>query len=475
MTTEVLAARGADGRRARAVVVGAGVSGLVVAHDLARAGVQVAVLEAESIAGGRLRRARLGEHHLDIGAEAFATRGGSVQRLLEELQIEDRVVRPARLGAWTVGERHALPLPEAGVLGVPSHPLSRSARSSLGLRGALRASIDPILPRRIGSRSGSVAELVRTRLGRRALDRLVAPVVRGVYSLDPDRLPVAAVPKLGAAIERHGSIIAASREVRADQSAAGGAVATLDGGMTVLVEALLRGLELAGGELRAGERAVSLERRPLTIVTQSKERFPADVIVLAVAESAARALLGLPVPESGIETPVEVIALHVDDARLDAAPRGTGVLVAEGSSASAKALTHVTAKWPHLSLPANEHVLRLSYGRAGRPPETEGLSDEAAAALALADASRLLGLDLRPETLRAAVRHRWHNGLPPTPERRIDPIRGVLLAGDWLSGSGLASVIPAARNTARQALRYLNTRSASEAGSDTEGAPDDLD
>lgn len=455
--------------RGSAVVVGAGISGLVVARDLARAGVQVTVVEAQPIAGGRVRRAELGELHIDIGAEAFATRGGSVRELLDELHLGDRVVGPARLGSWTVGERYAFPLPAAGALGVPAHPLSRGARDTLGFFGALRASIEPLLPRRIGRRSGSLAELVRLRLGRRALDRLVAPVVRGVYSADPAQLETAAVPGLGAALASGSSLIAASRKLRDEQSAAGAAVASLDGGMTVLVDALLLELERLGVELRTGERAVGLELRPRAVITASGIQLPTDVIVLAVAESVARALLDLPALGCAPEAPVEVIALRLDDARLDAAPRGTGVLVAEGCKASAKALTHVTAKWPHLSLPPGEHVLRLSYGRAGRPPETARLSDAAAAELALSDASLLLGLELRPGDLRGAVRQRWNNGFPGSCERSIAPREGVMLTGDWVHGSGLASVLPGARRIARDALHQLTTRSSQAACSHVEG------
>ncbi len=469
MATDRFAASATGESRGSAIVVGAGVSGLVVARDLARAGVRVTLIEAQAVAGGRLRRAELGDLRIDIGAEAFATRGGSVRALLDELHLGDRVVRPARLGAWTVGESYALPLPEAGALGVPARPLSRSARETLGFFGALRASIEPLLPRWIGMRSGSLAELVRLRLGRRVLNRLVAPVVRGVYSADPAQLQAAALPGIGDALVNGSSLIAASRKLRDEQSAAGAAVASLDGGMTVLVDALLLELERLGVELRAGERAAALELRPRAVITASGTRLPADVIVLAVAESVARALLGLPALERARETPVEVVALRLVDSRLDAWPRGTGVLVAEGGSVSAKALTHVTAKWPHLSLPPGEHVLRLSYGRAGRAPEIAELSDAKAAEFALSDASQLLGLELDPHALRGAIRHRWNNAPPPSPERSIEPREGIMLTGDWVHGSGLASVIPGARSTARDALHYLTTRSTQAARPRAEG------
>lgn len=525
-----------------AIVVGGGVSGLVAALELAERGLAVTLLEQQDIVGGRLRAARLsnasngsandavcesgagagrgiGESDvdsqlgigIDIGAEAFATRGGVVAELLDELGIADRIVAPAPLGAWTVGDAVALPLPEAGALGIPAHPLSSATRRALGTAGALRAAVEPALPRRIGRRAGSLAELVSARLGVKVLERLVAPVALGVHSADPVALPIDAAHGLGAAFERTGSLIKASRQLRESNAAAGGAVAGIKGGMTALVDALLVALDRLGVTVRTGVSVAALEfeahgaggersscadagsvegnayRSDLggsapAVVTSAGERLRADAVVLAVPESMARALLGesdslersqfeaglrvagrssvgptRSAPEMAFETAVEVVALLIEEPLLDTAPRGTGVLAAAGSSASAKALTHVTAKWPHLDVPPGMHVLRLSYGRAGREPESSGLDDAALAELALADASALLGVKLRPESLRALTRQRWQNGLPPDERRAFAPPVGVQIAGDWVSGSGLASVIPGARVAAQLAAEPLVT------------------
>ena len=60
------------------VVVGGGMGGLTVAHDLARAGLRVIVCEASDAVGGLLRRGRVGGIDLDLGAESFATRTDAV-------------------------------------------------------------------------------------------------------------------------------------------------------------------------------------------------------------------------------------------------------------------------------------------------------------------------------------------------------------------------------------------------------------
>ena len=107
---------------------------------------------------------------------------------------------------------------------------------------------------------------------------------------------------------------------------------------------------------------------------------------------------------------VELVTLVLDAPGLDAAPRGTGVLVAaDAPGVTAKALTHSTAKWSWLAEQAGgRHVVRLSYGRAGAANPLDGRSDAEVAELALADASLLLGVQLDERMLRASGRTEWN-------------------------------------------------------------------
>lgn len=473
-----------DAHVAHVAVVGGGVAGLVVARDLARAGVHVTLFEAAPRLGGRIRAAEVAGLSLDIGAEAFATRGGEVEALTTELGIASGVVRPAALGSWLVAGANgaAVPLPPAGAMGIPAAPLAPASRSALGLVGALRAAIEPWLPRRIGRDSATLADLVRARAGVAVLDRLVRPVTLGVFSAPPERIPLTSAATLVDEYSRSGSLIRAAGRLRDSAAAAGGAVATLRGGMSELVEALAADAAAAGADLRlntvvagvnvAGIRpSVELEIRaagtPQTAkFTDAVESMRVDAVVLALPEAAARSLLGSPVPEA-TTAPVEVIALVLDASNpavcpLVAAPRGTGALVAAGGSGdviTAKALTHVTRKWPRDERKAWE-VVRLSYGRDGAAPETEGLDDAAAQALALIDASRILGTALPGEAVVGFARQRWE--MPSRGARELPELPpGVSLAGDWVDGVGFAALVPAARALAATLATQLLTATAS--------------
>ena len=472
--------------RPHVAVVGGGISGLVAARELARAGAAVTVIERDEHLGGRVRGAALCGAPFDVGAEAFATRGGAVEALVSDLGLTTHIVHPARLGSWVVTAEGARPLPPGGAVGIPVRPLSAEARAHLGLRGAVRAAVEPLLRRdRAGSAASDVPEtlgaLVRRRLGERVLDRLVRPIALGVYSTDPDRLELSAVPGLAAAYARTGSLVRAARQLRDASAHAGGAVAALAGGMTALTGALVADVRDRGVEIRTGTRVVELTRgvsehpaapgrrsEPQWMLRDSvgKTILRCDAVLLAVPESVAATLLAERTPPPR-EHDIEVVALAVADTRLDAAPRGTGALVADGAGIAAKALTHVTAKWPDraATVPAGTHVLRLSYGRAGVAPETAGLSDTETLGLACRDASLILGVPIDSAAVRDWVRQPWIVGAPPGPTPRLLPPPGVDVAGDWVSGTGLASVVPGARAAAARLLTHLSPMNESSVSS----------
>lgn len=459
-----------------AVVVGGGVAGLVAARELALAGLRPLVLEAWRSPGGVVGRHEVDGLHLDAGAESFATRGGVVAELAAELGLSDRVVAPEPHGAWVRLPHGAGPLPRTGLLGIPADPWAPDVRRTLGTAGALRASLDRVLPASAGLRAAggagpTLGGLVRTRMGRRVLDRLVRPVVAGVHAAEPDDTAVDAVaPGLSDAVRRAGSLAGGVAALRA-LAPAGSAVAGFRGGLHVLVDALVADVTARGGEVRTGVRAVAVTRdaggfHVTAAGPDGEQRLDAPRLVVATPR-ATELLAGVAPGLAGLHTDpgadIVLVTLVLDAPELDAAPRGTGVLVARDVPAvRAKALTHATAKWGWLAEAAGpgRHVVRLSYGRAGDDPGADPLPADlpGLTALALRDAAAVLGVPLRPEQVRASARVAWRQGLPvPTAAHRstvrevrgaVAAVPGLAVVGAWVAGNGLASVVPDARATA---------------------------
>jgi len=495
----------------RIVVVGGGVAGLVVARECARPGFAVTLLEASGRVGGSVAPLELDGLTLDAGAESFATRGGHVAALLESLGLSDDVVQPDAAGAWVRHGSRSVPLPKAGLLGIPSSPLASDVVAAIGRRGAFRAYLDRLKPVLKIGQEKRLGALVRQRMGDKVLDLLVAPVVTGVYSASPDDLDVDVVaPGLNAALTRLGSLSGAVGELRATAKA-GSAVGGIRGGMWRLPAALAEDIRERGGTIRVDAPVAAIDpvaapteedlaaetveavletivageldaipsldepERPArwTVRLADGEEIPADVVVVAAPADPALDLLATADPAlaelAELEWPaassVELVTLVLADDRLAAAPQGTGVLVADTADAdvTAKAMTHSSAKWAWVAEAAGpgHHVVRLSYGRAGRPAESRDLDDARLRELAIADASRLLNIPLRASDLVAFARTPWTNALPyATVGQRdriqrvregADAIEGLEVTGSWLTGTGLASVVPDARRVAENA------------------------
>lgn len=491
-------------------VVGAGIAGLVAARACARLGLSVLILEAADVAGGCVGRTELAGLSLDTGAEGFATRNDSVAELLGELGLGDDIVDPNQAGAWlrlpplTGTDAITVPMPKLSLLGIPSSPLADDVRAAIGWKNSIRAYSDRLRPVLTIGTEKNFGKLVEQRMGKAVLDRLVSPISSGVYSADAHDLEVDVVaPGLNAALTRAGSLSGAVALLKSDAKPGAG-VRGIRGGMHRLVDALLAETAHFDAELRLGARVTGLgenadgswaltaterpapatepgatepEAEPDSPGSEPIERtFTARTVILAAPATVSLGLLSLARP-AWIEasdsawasgSAVEIVTLVLDAPALDAAPRGTGVLVASGTpGTTAKALTHSTAKWAWLAEAAGpgRHVVRLSYGRLGQESPSSALDDAELTALALRDASAILGVPLTAAHLVDSARTPWRDALSHAAigqRERVAALRARLeeettlaATGSWLGGTGLASVVPDATAAASGIRRHF--------------------
>jgi oxygen-dependent protoporphyrinogen oxidase len=415
----------------RSVVIGSGAAGLIAARELLARGDAVTVLEATETIGGRVTSLELDGLTLDAGAESFATRGDAVATLAEELGLS--VGPPAATPAWVVAPGRAYQLPATGWLGIPTHPLDRDVRKVIGSSAAVHASLEPHRPLGEIPDDVTIGTLVRARLGDEIAEALVAPVLQGVYSRHIDTLQLADIsPTLPQELREAESLLKLAETKRA-LSPAGSAVLGVEGGMWRLTSALADDIRARGGSIvtSAAAEHLTFEDGAWRIVAGGGRLVADRVVVATPLPDAAPLIPDLPCPE---RKQVAVVTLVLDAPQLDGAPRGTGVLAMDGV-APAKALTHSTAKWPWLArLAGGRHVVRLSYALEALPADLD--------AGALADAARLLGVELTAQNLRGSAARIWTDAAP-TAVTDLNPASGLYLVGSAAGLTGLANIAAA--------------------------------
>ena len=435
------------------VVIGAGISGMLAALRATSRGETVVVLEKEAHAGGLIAPVTIGEIDIDAGAEAFSTAGESFLQLLDELGLNDHIVSPQRTDARIVASPTLrYPIPH-GVLGIPSSledPELASIISPQGLEEARRLDAQPV-----GELQGvSVAELVKTRLGSEFVDKLVNPLFSGVHGSSAHTLSAeSTIPALLRALRETGSLCLAARQIRASQPRPGAAVASLDGGMFTLVAELYRLLVSKKVWFSFNSKVASVQQEnDQWRCETSNGAFVSTHLTIATGISTALHVLTscdsqevvaeLATPETH-SVDVALVILLVESTQLDSFPLGSGALMSENSDVTAKASTHVNAKWEWVdnALPEHHHLIRLSYGRDGILPEGDLIS------LAQEDLPQLYQID--DATIHSAVVQHWPGSLyqASTPakaqqEQLLNTAQklDVELCGSYISGNGLLGI-----------------------------------
>ncbi len=467
----------AGGGRPRVVVVGAGVAGLAAAHALRTEApeVEVTVLEREGRAGGLVETERTDDGFvIEHGPDSMVTFKPEGVALAEALGLDgDVVAGRTDLSTFVVRHGELVPLPQGLMAFAPTAVMPVLRSPLLTLRGKARLLVEPLVPRRREEGDETVASFVGRRLGNEMLDRLVNPLVRGVFGAPADRLSLGAVlPKLAAMEREHGSVGLAAlrarrerdREKRPRPTAGAGAprppVVSFRAGMGQLTDALSATL---GETLRLGQGVARIERRGgggFALTLDDGGRLEADGLVLAVPAHAAARMLEPLDPELACElgavrhTELDAVTLAYARAHVPGPLESTGFIVPASEGRALTACTLSSSKWSGRG-PDDTVLLRCFLG-VGR--------DEAeAVAAARADLRDLMGIEAAPRLVR---RRRRSDVLPIREIGHIERMarvgaRAAQLPGLALAGGALGTVgIPDCIRTGREAARRVRSEGA---------------
>ena len=462
-------------RRVDVAVVGGGISGLAAAWAGMQQGADVVVLEGGDTPGGKLRTSPVAGIGLDEGADAFLARLPEAVDLCEQLGLGAELVSPATGTAYVWSEGSLRRLPSEQLLGVPTDLDAVEASGILSAAGVERARADLTAPDDARSDGDeAIGALVRRRLGDEVLDRLVAPLLGGIWAGDCDRLSLrVAAPNLAAARDRDASLVRGAAALRAEAAEQGSGDRPVflapRGGVARLVGALA---ERLGERLRCGAPVVGLE--PVgsgwRLATgeaggPSARRHPAvlaDRVVLATPAFVTAPLLTGIAPEvaaflAGIDyASVVLAALVVPRDGIDHPLDGSGFLVPQSSGRQLTACSWMTSKWAHLDVDPSTAILRASAGR-DRDERALAWTDAELMAALLADLRDTMGLHAEPTEVRVS---RWQRSFPQPRPGHLDAVAtaeralyerapGLAVTGAWALGVGIPACIRGARRAVR--------------------------
>ncbi|MFF1709566.1 protoporphyrinogen oxidase [Streptomyces sp. NPDC058268] len=447
------------GQTGHVVVIGGGIAGLAAAHRLLATGARVTVLEASDRLGGKLLPGEIEGVRVDLGAESMLARRPEAVALAREVGLADRLQPPATATAaiWTRGGLR--PMPKGHVMGVPGDASALSGvLSDEGLR---RIERDRDLPPTEVGDDVAVGEYVAARLGREVVDRLVEPLLGGVYAGDAYRISMrSAVPQLFEAARTHDSLTEGVRAIQARAARnqqTGPVFMGIEGGVGQLPLAVAESVRARGGEILLNSKAHGLRKAEEGWEVYVEDRcLEADAVVVALPAYAAAALLGVEAPAAAAElagveyASMALMTLAYRRGETDL-PEGSGFLVPPVDGHTIKASTFASRKWGWI---ADEDpdllVLRTSVGRYG---ETEILKrdDDELIELSRRDLRAATGLDAAPVATRVT---RWHDGLPQYPvghharvarvREHVSKLPGLAVCGAAYDGVGIPACIASA-------------------------------
>ena len=398
----------------RLVVIGGGISGTAAAfrakkraRDLSRE-LDVVLLEKEPEVGGKALSHVEHGWLFETGPLGYLNSDPIVDELASEAGLEGDVLRAGE------AQSHRFVLARGKPREVQASPLGFVASGFLSLGGLLRAAREPFVPARRDESDESVWDFAARRLGPEFADRLIHPMVLGIFAGDAKRLSLPAAFPIMAELEReHGSLIRAQiARARRRKGPRGSVLSSFREGM----QSLPRALAARGGFTVKTSCAVrSVERNGdyrLTLDHEG-ELLSADAVILACEGFQAAGLLSRCAPEVSrklleIPTPpIYVVALGYGPEALASIPEGFGVLIPRGAGFRALGVTCDGYLFPGRN-PTGELLVRMLFG-GSFDPRVDEVEPSEIARTAAEEMKRLFLFEAEPRFTRARL---WSRAIP---------------------------------------------------------------
>jgi protoporphyrinogen/coproporphyrinogen III oxidase len=480
-------------------IIGGGITGLAAAHRLielaaaAATPIRVAVFEASSRLGGVIHTERINDCLVELGSDSFITNKPWAIDLCGRLGLKDRLIStdPRYRQALVLRNGKPVEVPDGFMLMAPTKIWPVLASPIFSPLGKLRMGLEGWIPRRTNADDESVAEFVRRRLGSEALDRLVQPLVAGIYTSDPEKLSLrATLPRFIEMEQRYGSLIRAARRSRADSAhqpnvngapesgARYGLFVALRDGMSELVEALVDRIR-SDGEIHLDAPVASVLRATspdsgylLSFATKPgtsthTTSFSAVIIALP-ADRAANLVWPLDSALGGALSEIQyassaIVCTGHSLAEVAHPLCGSGLVIPAVEKRRILSVSFASRKFDGRA-PEGDVVLRTFLGGALQP-EILSHTDDQLIEIAREELGEILGVRGKP---RFAVVSRHNRAMPQYHVGHLERVRRIeqlsrehprlALAGNAFDGVGIPDCVASGEKAADRIFNALRSR-----------------
>jgi oxygen-dependent protoporphyrinogen oxidase len=454
-------------------IVGGGISGLSAAHYLARhrPELRIIVIERDRRLGGKIVTERIGDFVVEGGPDSFLSSKPRGLGLARELGLEARLqgTDESKRRTWVLshGGLHRLPEGLSGLVPSRLEPLLDSDLFSPA--GKERLLQEPHIPAKEGNEDESLASFISRRFGPEVYDRMIEPLMAGIYAGDGQQLSLAATfPQLRRLEQQYGSLVTGMRAAVSSPSprSARPAFLTPIGGTGELVEALQRSMPdvkivTGNGAQRIGEADTGY-----VLHLQDGSRVRVDSVIMATPAHVAAELtadldgamsdaLGS-IPHVSSAT----VSLAYPASYIPSVLEGYGYVVPRAEGRAVLASTWSSTKFRHRA-PDDSVLIRVFIGRAGAEQALAG-TDEQLVDVARAEVAEVLNCREAPRFHRV---FRWTRGMPQFTMGHLDRIArlheraehhpGLFIAGNFLQGVGLPDCIASGELAAEAASTHI--------------------
>lgn len=459
-------------------VVGGGITGLSAAYYLQQTirkqglDYEVKLIEASHRLGGKIKTLKQDGYTIERGPDSLLARKPAIMKLIDELDLRDKMVRNHTGQSFILINNKLYNMPTGAFMGVPKQISTFFTLNAVSMTGKLRALGDLVKPRSKMGTDQSLGAFMRYRFGDELVDKIIDPLLSGIYSGDLDQMSLMATfPNFYELEQKYGSLIKGLKETlpkpknkKGAKKRAGMFVSFRDG-LETIIHKLSDELEENTVLLNTAVDHIEKKDDVYHLLLGDGEVLKANAIVLATQHDAVPRMFSqykffnilntIPITSSAN------VVLGFDQKDIKKDIDGTGFLVSKTSKVNITACTWTHKKWP-TTTPEGKALIRCYVGRPDTP-EIVDLPDEELIDIVRKDLKKTMKLKAKPEF---HVVTRWKNARPQYNVghvEKMDTIRkytnehlpGVFLAGSSYEGAGIPDCVAQGEKAAENVISFL--------------------